>query len=185
MAHHRGCNPTDKQFVLDSTTPAASTPLLLRSTVIPGYSRRSSQLRRAFEELLLVRCERILSSGGSQKLVVQLELRFEGVCPSTHEKTVLRVANELLSNAMEHGYCARQRGHVFVHVISRIGVRVQVSVSDDGWGFESTPIIDGNGFHLLRMIGDLYFGTAKTAPFVVKTTVAVIIPLAYHSDCHC
>jgi two-component sensor histidine kinase len=94
-----------------------------------------------------------------------------------HKITVLRVADELLSNAMEHGHYARQRGHVFVHIISRVGVGVQVSVSDDGWGFDSGPIIDGNGFHLLRMIGDLYVGTAKTAPFVAKTTVTVIIPL--------
>jgi two-component sensor histidine kinase len=142
----------------------------------PGRSRGPSQPRRAFEELLFEHCERILSSGRSQKLVVQLELRFEGVCPSTNEKTVLRVADELLSNAMEHGYYARQRGHVFVHVISRVGVGVQVSVSDDGWGFDSDPVIDGNGFHLLRMIGDLYVGTAKTAPFVAKATVTVIIP---------
>jgi hypothetical protein len=64
-----------------------------------------------------------------------------------------------------------------VHVFSRAGVGVQISVSDDGWGVDSGPIIDGNGFHLLRMIGDLYVGTAKTAPFVAKTTVTVVTPL--------
>ena len=78
---------------------------------------------------------------------------------------------------MEHGYYARQRGQVFVYVCCRAGVGVQISVSDDGWGFDSGPIVDGNGFHLLRMIGDLDVKTAKTAPFVAKTTVTVIIPL--------
>lgn len=177
MTHHRSRNVTDRQLALDSATPAASTPLTLKATIIPGGSRGPSQPRRAFEEFLLEHCERILASGRSHKLVLQLELRFEGICPSMHKITVLRVADELLSNAMEHGHYARQRGHVFVHIISRVGVGVQVSVSDDGWGFDSGPIIDGNGFHLLRMIGDLYVGTAKTAPFVAKTTVTVIIPL--------
>jgi len=172
MKHHRGRNVTDRQLGLDSTTPAASTPLILRSTITPGRSRGPSQPSRAFEGLLLEHCERILTSARSQKLIMQLELRLEGICPSTHAITVLRVADELLSNAIEHGYYGRERGHVFVHVSSRIGVEVQVSVSDDGWGFDSGPIIDGNGFQLLRMIGDLYVGTAKTA-----TTVTIVMPL--------
>jgi hypothetical protein len=177
VTHNRGRNVTDRQFILDSATPAVSAPLILRSTIITGRSQGSSQPRRAFEELLLVHCERILASARSQKFVAQFELRFEGICPDTHEKTVLRVTDELLSNAMEHGYYARQRGHVFVHVSCRVGVGVQISVSDDGWGFDNGPIVDGNGFHLLRMIGDLYVGTAKTAPFPAKTTVTVIVPL--------
>jgi two-component sensor histidine kinase len=127
--------------------------------------------------LLLEHCERILATGRSQELIVQLEFKVEGTCPATHEKTVLRVADELLSNAMEHGYDARLRGHVFVHVISRAGVGVQVSVSDNGWGFDSGPIIDGNGFHLLRQMGDLQIGAAA-APFEAHSTVTVIIPLS-------
>ena len=126
--------------------------------------------------MLLEHCERIVASGRSQELIVQLELKFEGICPATHEKTVLRVADELLSNAMEHGYDARQRGQIFVHVISRAGVGVQVSVSDDGWGFDHDPIIDGNGFHLLRQIGQLFLG-APAGPFVAQAAVTVVIPL--------
>jgi two-component sensor histidine kinase len=168
---------TGRQFALDNMTPAAPTPLILRSTIIPAHARGPSPPRRAFEELLLEHCERILASARPQKLVVQLELRLEGICPSTHEETVLRVTDELLSNAMEHGYYSRQCGQVFVYVFCRAGVGVQISVSDDGWGFDSGPIVDGNGFHLLRMIGDLDVETAKTAPFVAKTTVTVIMPL--------
>jgi signal transduction histidine kinase len=177
MTRHGGRNVIDIwQSALDSGATAAATPLILRSTIIQDRSKGSSQPRRPFEELLLEHCERIVASGRSQERIVQLELNFEGICPATHERTVLRVADELLSNAMEHGYYARQGGHVFVHVISYAGVGVQVSVSDDGWGFDSGPIIDGNGFHLLRQIGDLYYGAAA-APFMAKSTVTVIIPL--------
>jgi two-component sensor histidine kinase len=150
--------------------------VILRSTVIRDRSQGSSQPGHPFEELLLGHCERMVAGGRSPELIVRLELKFEGICPAAQEKTVLRVADELLSNAMEHGYHARQRGLVLVHVISRGGVGVQVSVSDDGWGFDSGPIIDGNGFHLLRQIGDLYIGAAAAAPFVAKNTVTVVIP---------
>jgi glucose-6-phosphate-specific signal transduction histidine kinase len=152
------------------------TPSILGSTVVRERSRIPSVRRSPFERLALEHCERIVTSGSCRKLIVQLELRFEGTCPITHEKTVLRVSDELLSNSMEHGFYNRQRAHVFVHVVSRETVGVEVSVSDDGWGFASGPIIDGNGFHLLRQIGDLWLGAAA-GPFVGKTTITVAIPL--------
>src|ERR1700736_5569287 len=144
--------------------------IVLRSTIV-GKRSRSPSLRSPFERLLLESCERIVASGRSRELVVQLELRIEGFCPVTHEKTVLRVVDELLSNAMEHGFYNRQRGHVLVHVAGRAAVGVQVSVSDDGWGFDS-PIVDGNGFRLLRQIGDLRL-EAAAGSFVSKTTITV------------
>jgi hypothetical protein len=158
-----------------SRDTAASPPLILRSTVILGRSPGSSAPRRAFEGMLLEHCERIVASGRSRNLTVRLELRFDGICPTTHEKTVMRVADELLSNAMEHGYHDRQLGYIFVHVISRAGVGIQVSVSDDGWGFDGGPIIDGNGFRLLRLLGDLSFAAAA-APFEARTSVTIILP---------
>jgi hypothetical protein len=181
MTHHGGRKMTDMwQSAGASEATVAPTPLLLRSTVFQDGSRDSCPSDRSFEQLLLEHCERILSGGRSQTLIVQLELGFEGSCPETHEKTVLRVADELLSNAMEHGFYCRERGHVFVHVVSRAGVGVQVSVSDDGWGFDSGQIVDGNGFHLLRMIGDLYVGP-PSGPLGAKTAVIVIIPFRH---CH-
>jgi hypothetical protein len=165
-----------RQSVVASGATATHAPLTLRSTVVQGGVQYHSSPRPPFEWLLLEHCENIVTSGRSRELVVQLELKFEGICPATHEKTVLRVADELLSNAIEHGFYGRQRGQVFVHVVSRAGVGVLVSVSDDGWGFDSTPIIDGNGFNLLRLIGELYFGAAAV-PFVAKTAVSVVIPL--------
>jgi hypothetical protein len=174
--HHGGPNTIDIwQSALNSGATAAPTPSILRSTILQDRSQGSSHSRRIFEELLLEHCQGMLTRGRSQTPIMQLELRFEGICPTTHEKTVLRVADELLSNAVEHGYYARQRGHLVVHVISRADVCVQVSVSDDGWGFGSGPIIDGNGFRLLRQIGDLYIGAAP-GPFVAKATVTVILP---------
>ena len=164
-----------RQAVLGNEATTPPPPLILRSTIIQDRSPGSSPPRPPFERVLLEHCETIVASGRSRELIVRLELRFEGVCPETHEKTVLRVADELLSNAMEHGFYHLRRGQIFVHVVSREGVGVQVSVSDDGWGFDSGPIIDGNGFHLLRLIGDLHIG-ASAGPFPAKTAISVVIP---------
>jgi hypothetical protein len=164
-----------RQSALGSRTTTPAKSLILRSTIIQQHFRGSSPLRPPFEKLLLKHCQRIVASGRSRELIVQLELRLEGICPTTHEKSVLRVADELLSNTMEHGFYGRQRGHVLVHVVSRASFGVQVSVSDDGWGFDSRAVIDGNGFRLLRQIGGVFLGAAA-GPFVATTTVAVVIP---------
>jgi hypothetical protein len=177
MTHHSGRKAIGiRQSALGSGATAPPTPLILRSTVVQVRSKNPCLSSPPFERLLLEHCERVVANRRYQELIVQLELRFEGICPATHETAILRVADELLSNATEHGFYGRQRGHVFVHVVSRAGVGVRVSVSDDGWGFDSGPIIDGNGFHLLRQIGDLYMG-ASAGPFVANSAVTIIIPL--------
>jgi two-component sensor histidine kinase len=153
--------------------PVSST---LRSTITKERSRSAGTQKIPFERLLLEHCEKIVASGSYEELIVRLELRCEGTCPVTHEKAVLRVTEELLSNSIEHGFYRRQTGRVFVHVVSRAANCVQVSVSDDGWGFDDGPIMSGNGFHLLQQIGDLGLGAAA-GPFVAKTAITVVIPL--------
>ena len=162
--------------LLDSETMTKSTPLVLRTTITKERPRNPSPEGPPFERLLLEHCEKIVADSRSREFMVQLEVRSEGHCPVTHENTVLRVADELLSNAMDHGFYSRQRGHLFVHVVCPPAVGVQVSVSDDGWGFDSGPIIHGNGFHLLRQIGELFLG-APAGPFLAKAAVTVVIPL--------
>jgi glucose-6-phosphate-specific signal transduction histidine kinase len=157
-----------------TAAPVSST---LRSTIIKERSRNPSTQKIPFERLLLEHCEKIVAGGSYEGLTVQIELKCEGTCPVTHEKAVLRVTDELLSNSIEHGFYSRQTGRVFVHVSSRATNCVQVSVSDDGWGFDDGPIIPGNGFYLLQQIGDLRLGAAAAGPFVAKTAITVVIPL--------
>jgi two-component sensor histidine kinase len=161
-------------------TATKQTPLVLTSTIIKERCPDTFLQRTPFERRLLEHCERIVANARGRELMVQLELRLEGPCPVTHEKTVSRVADELVSNAMEHGFHGRQRGRLFVHVRCPPGIGVQVSASDDGWGFGSGSIIHGNGFHLLRQIGELFLG-APAGPFAANTAVTVVIPLNRHS----
>jgi hypothetical protein len=173
---------TMKQFSFCPGINSASSSSILRGIMISEYPQTPAPKPALFEMLLLKRCKKIVASGRSGGLIVQLELRFDGACPVTHEKAVLRVTDELLSNAMEHGFYRQQRGRTFVHVVSRAQLDVQVSVSDDGWGFDKGPVIDGNGFRLLRQIGDLCF-RAPRGPFVAKTAITVIMPIEQREQC--
>ncbi|MBN9509194.1 MAG: hypothetical protein J0I21_08780 [Alphaproteobacteria bacterium] len=105
-----------------------------------------------------------------------IDLKTEGTCPFTHDIAVLRAVDELLSNALEHGFYARQRGRVLVHVVGGAATGVQITVGDDGWGFGAGAIIDGNGFHLLRQIGELSLGRPSGVLWA-RTVVTVRIPL--------
>jgi hypothetical protein len=165
MRHFTACNWT--------TAGATSST----STIAPEHSSGPSPREAPFESMLLEHCARIRARCRCRELIVQLDLMIEGTCPQTHEKTVSRVVDELLSNSIEHGFYSRLRGRVLVHVFSRAPLGIEVSVSDDGWGFDRWPIIDGNGFHLLRQVGDLCFRAAP-CPFAAKAAVTVFIPLA-------
>lgn len=170
-----------RHFALDDGIRLMPAPPTLRSTVFRDRTHSHAIRRVPFERLLLEHCERILASARGRKLVVHLDLKFEGACPGSHETTVLRAADELLSNSLEHGLYHRQRGRVFVHVICRVATGVQVSVSDDGWGFDGGRIIDGNGFLLLRQLGALHLA-APPGPFVANAAVTLVIPLQRHGQ---
>jgi two-component sensor histidine kinase len=107
-----------KLSALGGRAGAVPPPSILRRTSIGERSRSPSVQKAPLERLLLEHCEKIVVSSSCRGLIVLLEQRVEGAYPVTHERTVLRVVDELLSNSMEHGFCSRQRGHVFVHVIS-------------------------------------------------------------------
>lgn len=170
-----------RHFALDDGMRLMPAPPTLRNIGF-GDGTQSDAIRRIpFERLLLEHCERILASGKGRKLVMHLDLKFEGACPRSHERTVLRAADELLSNCLEHGFYHRQRGRIFMHIICRVPTGVQVSVSDDGWGFDGNRITAGNGFLLLRQLGALYLA-APAGPFVAKAAVTVVIPLQQHGQ---
>ena len=150
------------------TAPA---PWVARSTVC-RMPRTMPFPEISFEAALLEVCNGVVASGRRRDLVVQLEVRVDGPYPRAHWKAVARVTDELVSNAVEHGFYGRQRGRVLVQVGCLGSVGIRVSVSDDGWGFDSGPIVDGNGFNLLRQLGDVRL-VAPCAPFVTEAAVVL------------
>lgn len=132
----------------------------------------------AFEQHLRDQCEQRVADCADRELAVSLALTIDGRCPATHEPLVLRVVDELLCNAIEHGLYMRQSGRIAIRVATLPGVGIEVVVSDDGWGFERGPVLDGNGFGLLRLLGEVSV-TGSKSPFPRGACVAVLMPLRH------
>ena len=78
-------------------------------------------------------CESVtgLLSDGDQLL--SLAVAVHGMVPGALDDTVVRIAHELVGNAVKHGMRLRMVGRIEVTVEARLG-RVILIVADDGWG---------------------------------------------------
>ena len=79
-------------------------------------------------------CEAVvgLLSDGDQML--SLSVAVHGAVPAGLDHTLVRIAHELVGNAVKHGMRLRMVGRIEVTVQAMLG-RVVMTVADDGWGF--------------------------------------------------
>ncbi len=101
---------------------------------------------------------------GSQADVDQ-EIAFEatvlGRCPAAYDDIIVRVAHELIVNAVKHGMTLRMVGRIEVLVDARDG-RVGMTVSDDGWGLcddGRIPDARGDGLRIAELLAAQLGGT--------------------------
>lgn len=128
----------------------------------------------SFDRALKQFCSLTLAAIIGDDLTIELDVQVEAGCPEPPRHIVSRIVDELLCNAVEHAFYSLQRGRVCVRVERAGPDRIAIRVSDDGWGFGDGPIIEGNGFHLLRMMGVLQVGASRL-PSVRGATVSVVL----------
>jgi SAM-dependent methyltransferase len=138
-------------------------------------SDQPDQERFSVEFAVAALAERIKTAIDSRELAVRIDLSFDGICPAAYGTAVLWVAEELLTNAIEHGFYKRRRGQIFLHISTCIDSGIEILASDDGWGFGSELAVTGNGFLLLRQIGELSVNVRRSPP-VASASVKVVIP---------
>ena len=165
----------------------AGSRLTTVSLIVASYNAAALALRSAtdgvsgvsqgppFVRLLREQCEKIVTAHLAQELRVQLDLQVEGICPPSYQRMVVRVVDELVTNAMQHGFKNRAAGRVFVHIATRRTSGIHIAVCDDGCGFDSALVRSGNGFYLLRQIGYMTFQTWD-GPFKPAAVISVRIP---------
>ena len=71
--------------------------------------------------------------------VIRAEVTVAGECPEPLRRLVLRVAHELVGNAVKHGMRARVTGGISVQLATGMDGGTALVVTDDGWGFEGSP----------------------------------------------
>ena len=97
---------------------------------------------------------------GDPDQMLGLEVAVEGQCPRVLEGVVLRVAHELLGNAVKHGMYMRLVGRIRMSLAS--GPRgTRLVVADDGWGSCQRPG-RGQGLGLVRALIAPFGGTLDT-----------------------
>ena len=93
--------------------------------------------------------------------MIGLDVSVRGNCPVHLRETVVRVANELLGNAVKHGMKGRAEGRISIKVEHHTRFhRTRLTVTDDGTGFTGQPL-DGEGMSVARDLADRFGGTLR------------------------
>ncbi|HTU52511.1 MAG TPA: ATP-binding protein [Acetobacteraceae bacterium] len=105
--------------------------------------------------------------------IIRLEVAAADVCPPDREDVILRIAHELVGNAVKHGMHMRLLGRISVRLAREAGMAV-LSVANDGWRMEE-PARFGEGLALVEDLVRAEGGTvrAKTRP---QTLIEVRLP---------
>ena len=104
---------------------------------------------RMLESALLPDAIRALAAQWSERTGVQAVVTMTGTSQPLHpevETTLLRVAQEALTNAAKHAHATRAGV-----TLSYMGDLVSIDVRDDGTGFDTAHAAAGNGFGLISM----------------------------------
>jgi len=89
---------------------------------------------------------------------IQIGVYVRGDCPTQLREPVLRVAHELIGNAVKHGMRMRPRGRITVRLQTESGIRTKLTVIDDGGGFHGEPK-HGEGLSIARTFATQHGGT--------------------------
>ncbi|WP_131829659.1 ATP-binding protein [Teichococcus deserti] len=110
-----------------------------------GLTRRPGRMQERLEVL----ARQAIAVQAHSHQLIGLDVAVQGACPAALQQTVLRIAQEMVCNAVKHGFHARARGQIAVTLIALPGRPLQLEVGDDGWG-PPPQEARGEGMALMR-----------------------------------
>lgn len=116
---------------------------ILTNTGVSGATELQSLLNRVAQEIACL-------SQGSRPICIQVGGDSVSV-PADTATTAAIIVNELITNAMLHGYNAGEQGTIKISV-QKGNHTATVSVEDDGKGFDTRQAISGNGLAIVRLM---------------------------------
>ena len=137
-----------------------------------GFTREP----RPLDERLRSLCEKVVGLMADPDQRIALTLQIDGACPDHLENVVLRIAHEMVGNAVKHGLHVRLSGRITVEFGWR-GQGWQLRVTDDGWG-PSPGAVDGDGMQLMRSLSEPYGGRIVMSRQDNTTSVTLDLPAA-------
>ena len=89
-------------------------------------------------------CEATVELEADPDQLLRLVVQAGGQCPAPLHEPMLRIAHELVGNAVRHGMYARSVGRITVRLMAPVQGLTRLYVADDGWGFKC-PLEHGGG----------------------------------------
>ena len=115
-------------------------------TAYPGtLDQRLSSLARATIKLM-----------ADTEQAIDADVAVIGSCPAGLQETIVKVAYEMLANAVKHGMHMRLVGKITVRVQGNRDGSTTLLVSDDGWGPSEGS--DGEGSPIMRCLAERHGG---------------------------
>lgn len=116
---------------------------ILTNTGVAGTTELQALLNRVTQEIICL-------SQGSHPISIQVGGDSVYVPADTATAAAI-VVNELITNAMMHGYNGGEQGNIKVN-IQKGNLTATISVEDDGKGFDTQQAISGNGLAIVRLM---------------------------------
>ncbi len=144
------------------------------SDALFGFTRAPDPLERRLVSLGRGVVELLCDPGQ----LITVDVTVTGACPRKLEGIIVRVAHELIGNAVKHGMHVRIVGRIEVRV-DTIGQTTTLTVSDDGWGYSNQPV-PGEGLAVAGRLAEPYGGTLEMRRDRDRTHVSLALTAARH-----
>jgi len=166
--------------VADPAVKAALRGMLDRVNAIATVHRRLFQSEdvERFDVSAFVRDLVADTIGGSGRNDIQFKLDLERVDVSASKAAPLAlVVNELLSNALRHGFPDGRPGQIFVG-IGRNNEDFRIEITDDGVGLENTATSSGFGLTIVQLLCQQLKARCETTDAQPGTRVVIHLPVS-------
>lgn len=115
--------------------------------------------------------------GSIQRDDIEMQLDLERVdIPAAKAAPLALVVNELLTNALRHGFPEGRGGRIFVGVRRENG-DFRIEITDDGVGIDKTSPVSGFGLTIVQLLCQQLKARGETTDAEPGTRVVVLLPV--------
>ncbi len=115
--------------------------------------------------------------GTALRDAIRVELDIEsGEIPAAKAAPLALVVNELLTNALRHGFPEGRGGRIFVGV-SRLNGEFRIEITDDGVGLDRETQTSGFGLTIVQLLCQQLKAKWETTDAEPGTRVVVLLPV--------
>ena len=115
--------------------------------------------------------------GSIQRDDIEMQLDLERVdIPAAKAAPLAVVVNELLTNALRHGFPEGRGGRIFVGVRRENG-DFRIEITDDGVGIDKTSPVSGFGLTIVQLLCQQLKARGETTDAEPGTRVVVLLPV--------